>query len=160
LIRETEGLAMKKTNRQQPAQKNKGKTSRTGTAKRRRPCTEADLISALNHPLRRQILRLMHSTQDPLSPSGIEAELALGDEPGAKLSSISYHTSVLGRLNAIAMVGQRQVRGAMEHFHASQVADTAWVRGLLSRTRESDEAQLWPEGRGRPRRKAARKSRP
>lgn len=112
-----------------------------------RPYLDEELIRALNHRLRRQILRLLHSSDGPLSPTQILRELELGGDQGDKLSEVSYHTRVLADLNAISMVEMKMVRGTTEHFYASLVSDAAWVRGLLTQTRESDEAGLWPGGR-------------
>lgn len=128
-------------------------------AKGDKPYKDEDLIRGLNHPLRRQVLRLLHSTRVPLSPSDIEKDLELGDSEGDKLSNVSYHTSLLARLRIVSLADHQQVRGALEHFYASQVSDARWVKGLLSRTQESDEARLWPRGRNRPRSKAAGKKR-
>jgi DNA-binding transcriptional ArsR family regulator len=120
---------------------------------------EENLIRALNHRLRREILRLLHSSDEPQSPTQIERELALDSSFGNKLSDVSYHTRVLAELNAIHMVDTRQVRGATKHFYASQVSDTAWVLGLLCKTRESDGARLWPDGRHKAEKNAARRRR-
>jgi hypothetical protein len=116
-----------------------------------KPYEEADLIRAINHPLRRQILRLLHSSEDPLSPTQIEQTLELGHEPKESLSTVSYH------VRALAEVGRRQVRGAMEHFYASQVSDCAWVCHSLKKTRKSDEASLRPTGSWRKGKRATKK---
>ena len=123
--------------------KAKGKATRKGRAGGRKPYTESDLISAIDHPLRRQILRLMHSSNDPLSPTQIEGKVALGN----KLSNVSYHVTVLARYHVIALVGRRQVRGALEHFYESQVSEVAWLRGLMERTKKEDEAASWSKRR-------------
>lgn len=130
------------------------KAKRAKRAGGRRPYEEDDLIRALNHPLRRQILRLLHSSRKPLSPTEIEERLELGDDHGGKLSSVSYHATVLARYRTISLVGEQQVRGAMEHFYESRVPASGWVRGVLKRLQKSDEARLWPKGRGPRDRKA------
>lgn len=109
--------------------------------------SDENLIRALNHCLRREILRVLHSSDEPLSPTQIERELALGSDHGNTLSDVSYHTRVLAEFDAIHMVDTKMVRGATEHFYASRVSDTDWVLGLLRKTRESDGAKLWPDGR-------------
>src|SRR6476646_12163956 len=88
-----------------------------GKAKGRRSKTyeEADLIRGLNHPLRRQALRLLHRTKRPISPAQIETELKLGREPKEQLSQIGYHITTLASYGLIYKVGEQQVRGAMEH---------------------------------------------
>jgi DNA-binding transcriptional ArsR family regulator len=137
-IREKEGLEMKEFDREKKVEK--AADARSGGAK---PYAEEDLISAINHPLRRQILRQIHSANEPQSPCLLVHELDLEK----MLSQISYHVTVLSRYGVISLAGQRQVRGALEHFYASEVSDVAWLRGLLSRTREADAAAIWPEGR-------------
>lgn len=112
------------------------------------PYKEADLLRALNHILRRQVLRHMHSSKKPLSPVQVEAELKLGEEVKEELSHVSYHMKRLARLKVIALDDEEQVRGATKHFYVSNVSGIAWVRGLLKRMQKCDEEQLWPRGRG------------
>jgi DNA-binding transcriptional ArsR family regulator len=109
---------------------------------------EEDLLRALNHVLRRQALRLLHSSKKPLSPVQVEAQLKLGEEVKEGLSQVSYHMKTLARLRVISLDDEEQVRGATKHFYVSNVSDIAWVRGLLKRMQKCDEAQLWPRGRG------------
>ena len=148
---------MAKSGGQQKAKKSEGKAKRAKRAGGEEPYEVDDLIRALNHRLRRQILRLLHSSRRPLSPTLIEETLELGDHNEHKLSTVSYHVGVLAGFKAIFLVDEQPVRGAMEHFYASAVSDTAWVRSLLKRTLKSDEAQLWPKGRGKNGKRAAKK---
>jgi DNA-binding transcriptional ArsR family regulator len=150
---------MAKSGGRPKAKKGAGKAKRAQGAPSDKPYKEDDLIRAVNHPLRRQILRLLHSSRDPLSPMQIEKTLELGDEPKENLSTISYHVRVLADYKISPKVGQRQVRGAMQRFYVSEVSDSACVRGLLKRTLESDEAQLWPKGREQSGKKAPKKKR-
>lgn len=69
-----------------------------------------DLLAALNHPLRRQILRVM-SNRKPISPR------QLSDRLDESLSNVSYHVRVLDEYGAIEEVSSRQVRGATQHFY-------------------------------------------
>jgi DNA-binding transcriptional ArsR family regulator len=112
----------------------------------RKPYEEADLIRGLNHPLRRQALRLLHRTKRPMSPVQIEAKLKLGSEPKEQLSQVGYHIATLAGYGLISKVGERQSRGAMEHFYRSNVSRVTSVRKLLECTREADEGRLWPQG--------------
>lgn len=107
-----------------------------------------DLIRAMTHPLRREALRALNSSQKPLSPQEIEDKMGLTKERKEKLSSVSYHVRELARRGAISLVGEEPVRGARRHLYASNVAGIAWVRGLLRRMQKPDEARLWPKGRG------------
>jgi Helix-turn-helix domain len=107
-----------------------------GKAKRSRKAGtgDAELISALNHVLRRDILRLMHSTPDARSPVDISDEL---NQP---LAGVSYHVQILHRLGAIKLVETTQVRGALKHFYASTVKQHRIARSLLESTKKSDKA--------------------
>jgi DNA-binding transcriptional ArsR family regulator len=109
-----------------------------------KPYETEDLIRALNHRVRRQILRVLNRSRRPLSPTQIEEKLGLG----GKLSQISYHVTTLSAAKVISLVDEQQVRGAMEHFYVSAVSDNALVRGLLKGTQKSDAAQLKPEKAG------------
>lgn len=111
--------------------------------RRGKPYEEADLIRGLNHPLRRQALRLLHRTKRPMSPVQIEAEMKLG-KPKEQLSQVGYHITTLAGYGLISKVGERQSRGAMEHFYRSNVSRVASVRQLLESTREADEGRLSP----------------
>lgn len=146
---------MEKSGRKTKVKKDRGKI-RASRAKGGKPPAEEDLISALDHHLRRQILRVIHSRGRPSSPCELEELLNLGGRLGSKLSMVSYHVTVLSRYNAISLAGTRPARGAVEHFYASTVADVLWLRGLLDRTREADKAKLWPKGGGK---RAAKKPR-
>ncbi len=95
---------------------------------------QAQLIRALNHNLRRRILRQLNETEEPQSPVKLAKQL------GVPLSNVSYHVGVLHRLGAIARVDQRPVRGAVEHFYVSSVKDNTPIQALLEGTRELDEA--------------------
>jgi DNA-binding transcriptional ArsR family regulator len=114
------------------------------------PCRDEQLLRALIHRLRRQILRLVHASPEPLSPCQIERALDLPRDNGRSLSGVSYHMRALADLEVLSLVNTQLVRGATEHFYASEVSDVGWLRGVLSRTQQSDEAQLWPRGRKRP----------
>jgi DNA-binding transcriptional ArsR family regulator len=138
---------MAKSGQQSKAKKGSGKARGAARSNGGKPYAEEDLLKAINHPLRRQILRILHASEGPVSPVRGTEEMALDGAKGGNLSSVSYHVTVLSGYKAIECVAERQVRGAMEHFYASQVADVAWLRGVLSRTQESDEARLWPKGK-------------
>lgn len=119
-----------------------GKGGKAKGRGRGKPYQESDLIRGLNHPLRRQALRLLHRTKQPLSPVQIEAELKLGKKPKEQLSQVSYHITTLVGYGLISKVGEQQARGAMEHFYRSNVSRVAMVRQLLESTREADERRL------------------
>ncbi|HWW67800.1 MAG TPA: helix-turn-helix domain-containing protein [Solirubrobacterales bacterium] len=79
-----------------------------------------DLLIALRHPLRRQILRAMAGDTRPLSPRELASSLA---QP---LSNVSYHVRVLADCSVLELVGTRQVRGSMQHFYRS-LLEAEWA---------------------------------
>jgi len=93
----------------------------------------ADLISAIAHPLRRRILRLLHDREDPHSASKMARAL---EEP---VGSAAYHVRVLCNVAALEETGEQHVRGAVERFYLSTVEDDPPIEALLEETREADE---------------------
>jgi DNA-binding transcriptional ArsR family regulator len=83
-----------------------------------------DLIKALNHPLRRGILRRVARTGEAISPREIAAGL---HQP---LSNVSYHVRVLAECKAVALVRTKPVRGSMQHFYALDL-DAPWALEAL-----------------------------
>jgi predicted ArsR family transcriptional regulator len=70
------------------------------------------LARANTHPLRVSILEVL--SIDPgriLSPKDLSLELQ------APLSTVNYHVTELRRSNLVEVVGEQQVRGAIEHFY-------------------------------------------
>ncbi len=84
---------------------------------------DSALLSALRHPLRRRILRLMEA-EEPISPRQISTQL---EHP---LSNVSYHVRVLADCSAIALVFTEPVRGSMQHFYRASL-EAPWARQML-----------------------------
>jgi DNA-binding transcriptional ArsR family regulator len=82
-----------------------------------------ELLVALRHPLRREILRTMIQ-KDPISPRQISDVLK---EP---LSNVSYHVRVLAECQAVALVDMTPVRGSMQHFYSPTI-DEPWALAVL-----------------------------
>jgi DNA-binding transcriptional ArsR family regulator len=82
-----------------------------------------ELLVALRHPLRRQILRAMVQNE-PISPRQISDELR---QP---LSNVSYHVRVLADCGVVALVDTTPVRGSMQHFYSPTI-DEPWVLEVL-----------------------------
>jgi DNA-binding transcriptional ArsR family regulator len=99
--------------------------------RKRGPC-KCDLVAAINHKVRRRMLRLLNEAEDPLSPTMITDLLEM------QLSNVSYHMNVLRKCDAVAVVEEKQVRGAVEHFYVSKVADNAAVEAMLEETEADD----------------------
>ncbi len=92
-----------------------------------------ELLRGVAHPLRRQVLRTLHEVGEARSP----AELAQAfDLP---VSHVSYHVKVLRECGSVALTDTRPVRGALEHFYASTVAENESVNVILASTEEEDE---------------------
>jgi DNA-binding transcriptional ArsR family regulator len=90
------------------------------------------LIHALNHPARRQILRQLSGREAERSPSEM-AEAAT-----FSLSGISFHARVLCELQVTRCTRTQPVRGALEHFYASNVTDNELVSAILVETEGED----------------------
>lgn len=82
-----------------------------------------ELLVALRHPMRREILRAMIE-KDPISPRQISDVLK---EP---LSNVSYHVRVLAECGAVALVDTTPVRGSMQHFYSPTI-DEPWALTVL-----------------------------
>jgi DNA-binding transcriptional ArsR family regulator len=93
----------------------------------------AQWVTALNHPLRRSILRIL--TEQELASATYIAK-----RTDTRLGNVAYHVKVLNELEVLELVRRRQVRGAFEKFYRSATIDgeVDWVRVVLDRTRKSD----------------------
>jgi DNA-binding transcriptional ArsR family regulator len=120
--------------RGKPRKKADRRSRRTSRARRRieEARRRAALISAIAHPLRRRILRLLAGGAER-SPAEAAEEFELG------VGGLSYHFNVLRRLGAVKPVREQMVRGAVEHFYASAIEDDAPIETLLEETRAADE---------------------
>jgi DNA-binding transcriptional ArsR family regulator len=95
-----------------------------------------ELLIALRHPLRRQILRAM-AEHDPISPRQISDELR---QP---LSNVSYHVRVLAGCGAVTLVDTAPVRGSMQHFYSPAIEEP-WALAVLGLS-ENGEADAGGE---------------
>lgn len=93
-----------------------------------------DLLIALRHPLRRDILRQM-AGKEAVSPRHIAAALR------RPLSNVSYHVRVLADHAAIVLVRTEPVRGSMQHFYRTAI-EAPWARQILGLA----EVEGKPEG--------------
>jgi DNA-binding transcriptional ArsR family regulator len=69
------------------------------------------LIEALGHPVRRRLLRCYLESSVRLSPK------ELADSEQIPLSLVGWHVRRLQKLGAVELVGNRQRRGARQHFY-------------------------------------------
>lgn len=79
------------------------------TRVQRRQATQ-NRIKAMSHPLRAEAFRLIRD-RGPLSPAEVARVLE------ADLKDVSYHVRKLSEFDCVEEVGNRQVRGAVEHFY-------------------------------------------
>lgn len=93
-----------------------------------------DLLVALRHPLRREILREM-AGERAISPREIACSLR---QP---LSKVAYHVRVLADRAAIALVRTQPVRGSTQHFYRT-VIEAPWARQVLGLS----ETERKPQG--------------
>ena len=89
-----------------------------------------DLLVALAHPLRRDILREM-AGKKAISPREISTALR---QP---LSNVSYHVRVLAECAAISLVSTKPVRGSMQHFYRATI-EAPWARQMLGWDKKGD----------------------
>jgi DNA-binding transcriptional ArsR family regulator len=89
--------------------------SGNGNGNRKRSSLPLDwehLARATAHPLRISILEILGLDGGrTLSPSDLSQELQI------PLSNTNYHVTELAKAGLIELTGQRQVRGATEHFY-------------------------------------------
>jgi DNA-binding transcriptional ArsR family regulator len=82
-----------------------------------------DLLVALRHKLRRQILQVMADDR-AISPKELHKRLA---QP---LANVSYHVRVLEEHNAITLVRAEPVRGSLQHFYRLSLS-AEWALEVL-----------------------------
>lgn len=82
-----------------------------------------DLLIALRHPLRRDILRAM-AGEKAISPREISAAL------DQALSNVSYHVRVLADCGTVALVRTKPSGGSVQHFYRSTI-EAPWARLVL-----------------------------
>ena len=100
-------------------------------------------LMALKSATRRVILRWLHDVGEARSPS----EFAKSHD--LTLSRCSYHFQVLNECGVIGLTDTRPARGALEHFYASTVDESALVLPYLAATAKEDEtADLAGQHRG------------
>lgn len=79
-------------------------------AKQRRGRTTPNRLTAMKHPLRARVLRLLVERE-------IQSPIELSRVLRADLSDVSYHVRRLEELECVELVRTRPVRGVVEHFY-------------------------------------------
>jgi DNA-binding transcriptional ArsR family regulator len=109
---------------------------RVAKERRKKDEEHADaVLKALNHQLRRRIMRMALGREcESISPT--EAAKLL-DVP---LSNVSYHFRVLAKSGALEMTSERPVRGSIKHFYRANQAVTKMpmVIAVLAATSADD----------------------
>jgi DNA-binding transcriptional ArsR family regulator len=90
------------------------------------------LLYVLNHPIRRQILRLLHKQPAPRSPSEMSKLLAVS------LTNVGFHARTLCECGVVREAKTCHARGSVEHFYASRVTGNELVAAILRGTEEDD----------------------
>lgn len=93
------------------------------------------LLHALNHPVRRHILRALSAPEMELSPSDISKAL------GTHLSNLSYHARTLSEQDVLCCTQEIQVRGSTQHFYVSNVAGNRLVNAILAEIEKDDQPE-------------------
>jgi predicted ArsR family transcriptional regulator len=104
------------------------------------------LARANTHPLRVSILEVLGLDGGrTLSPKDLSLELQ------APLSTVNYHVTELAKAGLLEMVGQRQVRGAIEHFYRGVDAGAETAPRRASRNGGGSRASVPRRGGSRAR---------
>jgi predicted transcriptional regulator len=87
---------------------------------------QQDLLKALGHPVRRDLLRLALDA-DTISPKEASELLA------HPLAGVSYHVRVLAACGLLRLADTQPAGGSLQHFYtlSSKVDETPWIRGTL-----------------------------
>jgi DNA-binding transcriptional ArsR family regulator len=100
------------------------------------PPDTPELIAALNHPLRRRILRAYLDGRFQTASSTV-----LAKEMEMPLGNVAYHVKTLARLGVLQLVHRVKVRGAEERFYVVGLDDRReCIRDVLEACRKADEA--------------------
>ncbi|MGN6276962.1 MAG: hypothetical protein ACTHNP_13685 [Solirubrobacterales bacterium] len=95
---------------------------------------ERALIKALNHPRRKELLKLCLEAEEPKSPKGLALETHRGKGSfQVHFSNVSYHVRTLADYGALEIAGEEPRRGALAHFYrpTELVRETPWVLAAL-----------------------------
>jgi len=85
------------------------------------------MLHALNHKIRRDIVKLLIHGPSQVSP------IAVSRSVNVKVANLSYHFRVLHDNGVLELIDEQPKRGAVEHFYglAPHVADDPIIRAVL-----------------------------
>lgn len=92
--------------------------------------SDADVLKALNHPVRRQVMSMLDD--------GIASPKELAGRLGLSIPSVSYHVGILRDLGLIKVVRETPRRGAIER-HYKAVQRSLSVRQVVDWVLASDQ---------------------
>ena len=89
---------------------------------------EEVLLFCLQHPLRRELLKLCIEADEMRSPK----ELTI--PTNGHISNVGYHVRVLAEKGALELVAEEPRRGSVEHFYepTTLVDEVPWGRAALA----------------------------
>lgn len=96
----------------------------------RTQASDTDVLKALNHPVRRQVMSMLDD--------GIASPKELAGRLGLSIPSVSYHVGILRDLGLIKVVRETPRRGAIER-HYKSVARSLSVRQVIDWVLASDQ---------------------
>ncbi|MDX6622659.1 MAG: Helix-turn-helix domain [Solirubrobacterales bacterium] len=110
-----------------------------GTSSRRLPVELAELLTpplehALNHPLRREILRALNRSDRPRTA----AELVSACLPATSVTLLNYHAAVLERCDLVRTIENEVAGEGFSRHYASSVAEDVQIIAILSATEALD----------------------
>ena len=110
-----------------------------GTSSRRLPVELAELLTpplehALNHPLRREILRALNRSDRPRTA----AELVRACLPAPSVTLLNYHAAVLERCDLVRAIENEVAGEGFSRHYASSVAEDVQIIAILSATEALD----------------------
>lgn len=90
------------------------------------------ILTAVSHPIRREMLRLLHAENRAMCATEMSRILrADGDK-------MTYHLKVLRSMGAVSMVRKEPARGATAKYYASLVTDHRRIVSILRDTEPED----------------------
>lgn len=89
---------------------------------------------AVEHPVRREILRTLNGSGD----SRTSIEIAATTLPTSSISVINYHALVLEATGSIGVTGMQPNGGGLIRLYASNVTDDQQIISFLKATRQLD----------------------
>ncbi len=97
--------------------------------KKKKPATPEEALHAiLQHPLRKELLRLIVEAGEELrSPKELTVPV------NKSISNVGYHVRVLAEYGAVVLIDKQPRRGSVEHFYeaTSLVDEVPWGRLAL-----------------------------